>query len=417
MNKIISPFYYQGEIDANASKSYLQRALLISALAKGNSKLINFQTNNDSLAVMKCLESIGAQFHFINESTLEVIPPEEIGTSKLEINVNESGLALRMLGTVLAVLIDDLTIHGESTLLKREQKALIELWEQIGFEVEHDNFKLPIRKKGKVSIHKIKIDASETSQILTGLLIALPYLKDTEIEVKSLASKPYIDMTIECIKQFKIEINTTSNTYRNQQPKDYIGTEYSIESDWSGIANHIIGAGISGSIRIKNVHFPSKQADAKIIDIAREIGISVSYADNTLQIDKGQHLKPFEVDITDCPDLFPVLVVLALACKGTTCIHGTNRLINKESNRLLAMTEMLDKLKTPYQTNENGISIESISTIRTEIVIDTKNDHRIAMAGSLLALFGLKVAIDNEACVSKSYPNFFKDIGLISHEI
>jgi len=416
MSKQISPFYYQGEMSSNASKSYLQRALLISALAKGESILFNFQTNNDSLAVMKCLESIGTQFHFLNESILEIIPPKKIEISKLEIHVGESGLALRMLGTVLAILIDDLTIKGENTLLKRDQKALIKQWKQLGFVVEHNKNKLPIRKTGIVNIHKIKVDASETSQILTGLLIALPFLKDIEIEASTIASKPYIDMTLDCMRQFNVMLNAFSNSFQYTQLKKYVGINYFIECDWSGVANHVVGAGISGKVLIKNVHYPSKQADAKIIDIVKGIGISVSFAENTLLIEKGKHLNPFEVDITDCPDLFPILIILALACNGTSHIHGTNRLVNKESNRLQAMTQILDKLKTPYETVENSITIEHLNTLNSEIVVESKNDHRIAMAGSLLALFGLNVIIDNENCVSKSYPNFFNDLNIIRQE-
>lgn len=414
MSKVISPFYYQGEIDANASKSYLQRALLISAFASGKSVLSNYQENNDSLAVMRCLTQLGATFRFLNSTTVEVTPISNLKESKLKINVCESGLALRMLGTFLSVLVDDLTIDGEGTLLKREQKALIYQWQQLGYEVEHNDFKLPIHKKGNVKTNNIIVDASDTSQVLSGLLIALPYLNGSNIEIQNLTSKPYIEMTLDIMGHFGVAVKNNNQTYYLEGTKKYTSCKYEIESDWSGIANHIIGAAISGNIKINNVHYPSKQADAIILDVIKNLGIQYSFSENTLKVKKLHTINPFQFDIKHCPDLFPVLVILALACNGKSTISGIGRLQNKESNRLETMKTIIENSGAKFEIVADSISIEHLATSKNEISVETYNDHRIAMAGSLLAIFGLTVLLDNEECVRKSYPTYFNDLNKIS---
>jgi 3-phosphoshikimate 1-carboxyvinyltransferase len=208
-------------------------------------------------------------------------------------------------------------------------------------------------------------------------------------------------VTNENYKSFKIAGN-----------QKYTGREFKIEGDWSGAANHIVGAAISGEIKLKGLKEDSTQADKICLKIVQQFGAKTTWDNGDLIISKAPKPTPIQVDLTDNPDLFPVLAILACAAEGSSIFTGTNRLIYKESNRLQTVEEMLDVFGVSFSTSDNTIAIHGSGKIIGGL-INSHNDHRIAMAATIAACISdQEITIINPSCVGKSYPKFFNDLGL-----
>lgn len=416
MNKRIEPFNYKAKIKANSSKSYAQRAFILSLLANSNSLILNSDESNDVIAIKKCVQQLGATI-IQKENGLEIMPPAQKLNQPIELNVGESGLALRMLGIVATHFSSDIIINGEGTLLKRSQKHLIEVLQQLGLVVSHSDFHLPIHIQGEITNHEIEIDASESSQVLSGLMMTLPRLEnDTELTIKNIASLPYFEMTIDIMKQFGIDVNTVlDSSFHIKGNQNYTGCEYEVEGDWSGAANHLVGAAISGEVEMLGLNSSSKQSDKAILNALEQFGarieIKLEGTNEIIYASKNEN-NSFDFDITHCPDLFPILAILATAAMGKSSITGIHRLENKESNRLISVSKMLKVFDIQYNIENDTIEIFGKGTV-TGGKIESFNDHRIAMAATIGACIADDfIEIDNSNCVQKSYPEFFSDINL-----
>lgn len=417
MNKTIFPFNYQGQLNVNSSKSYAQRAFILSLLATNESIIYNSDKSKDVLAIQNCIRQLGAEIIPL-EKGLKIIPPARKKIESVTLNVGESGLALRMLGIVATLFSSKVQLIGEGSILNRSQKQLIEILEQLGFLVSHQNFKLPIQIEGQIKNQNLVIDASEGSQVISGLLISLPLLnKPSKIELKNIASLPYLEMTSSIMANFGISISQEFNkTLSFEGNQTYKPSLYTIEGDWSGAANHLIGAAISGNIKLIGLNSKSKQADALVLSVLQEFGAELKINETIesaeiIEVNQKQIKKFFEVNLTNAPDLFPILSILACAAIGKSTLIGTNRLLNKESNRLQAISSMLDSFSVNYEIGDNSISINGTGSIQPTQTINTYNDHRIAMAATIAACLSEKpIELTDPNCVEKSYPNFFKDI-------
>lgn len=402
-------FNYKGEIKANTSKSYLQRAIVLAALAKGETTLRNCDESNDVVAVKSVIAELGA---LVNGKETLSITPIELGTTKnVKVNVGESGLALRMLASVSTLFNGNIELNGEGSLLNRPIQPIIEALTLAGVDVEHNNGNLPIVIKSGIKNNIINLDGSFSSQIITGFLITLPLLNfDSKLNVAGLVSKPYIDMTLEVIKQFGVHIE--NNNYKQfviKGNQSYKGSDYSVEGDWSGVANHLVGAAISGEITINNINPNSKQSDVAILQSIKQFGAIVEESENAIFIKQNEN-NAFEFDATDCPDIFPPLVLLASMAKGKSKIIGTNRLIHKESNRLETILETFRKLNVVVESKDNYLIVEGVNSFSGG-TFDSFNDHRIAMVLAVAATKSNEnIVIRNALAVNKSYPKFFDDV-------
>jgi 3-phosphoshikimate 1-carboxyvinyltransferase len=244
--------------------------------------------------------------------------------------------------------------------------------------------------------------------------MGLPLLKsNSKLVAQNLKSTPYVDMTIQTLKEFGVQINRRDNeTFLIEGNKSYKATEYTIESDWSSASFWLVASALGQDIRVSGLQLDSLQADRIILEIFKKAGCQVNLEEGLISID-GSNRKAFEADLTDCPDLFPILTIFALFSKGTTFLHGVERLVNKESNRGKVLKEELIKLGVHIQLIENTMVIEGIETISGG-TISSHNDHRIAMAFAILGMFSKSpITIENADAVSKSYPNFWEEFELI----
>ena len=283
---------------------------------------------------------------------------------------------------------------------------------QLGKNVKSYKGKLPLELEGVINGNEIQISGEESSQLLTGLLIALPKLKqDSVIRVANLKSVPYVQMTIAILGEFGINIEHENYEHfkikGNQLPKS---TNYHVEGDWSGASFHLVAAAISGQIEVSNLSETSLQADARILEVLKNCGASVLVKPNSISVVKNE-LNAFHFDATDCPDLFPPLAVLAACCSGKSRLKGVSRLKHKESDRAKTIQAEFKKLGIEINIDDDEMYI--VGGPIHGASVDSHNDHRIAMAMAVLSLVSNgDIEVQNFDAVNKSYPNFLEDFRL-----
>ncbi|MCD4745593.1 MAG: 3-phosphoshikimate 1-carboxyvinyltransferase [Bacteroidales bacterium] len=407
MKKFIKPSQIRGSIKAPASKSLMQRAIAASLLANGVSVLHNPSYCNDSLLSIKIIQSLGAK---ITKNEEKLIIKGGFNPKGNILNCGESGLCVRMFSPIASLYNLPLTLTGTGTLVKRPVSMIEKPLSDLGVECKTYNGFIPITIKGPLKGGSTKVNCSVSSQVLTGLLTALPLVKNnSELLVHELKSKPYIDMTISLLKDFGIEIeNSDYKQFKIKGNQTYKSCEYEIEGDWSGAAFMLVAGAIRGSIQVKGIKINSKQADKQILKVLERAGAKVIIKTNSIEIKKNE-LKGFLFDATDCPDLFPPLVALAAHCNGISIIKGVNRLKFKESKRAEVLKNEFSNLGIEINITDDDMIIKG-GTV-TEGTVFSNNDHRIAMALSVASLLAKGVVgLKCPECVAKSYPEFFNDL-------
>jgi 3-phosphoshikimate 1-carboxyvinyltransferase len=404
----IYPSIASGTVGSQPSKSSMQRAIAAALLAKGTSSLSNISVSDDSLSALKMAECLGATIVRNNEK-IEIIGGLKEGCNNLY--CGESGLGVRLFSAIASLRNEEITLSGSGSIMTRPMTMIEDSLKKLGVKVETSNGYLPLKIQGPIKGGEIEIDGSLSSQLISGLLFALPMAEDDSLlKISSLNSKPYIDLTVSVLRSFGIEIeNRDYSEIFIKGRQSYLATDYRIEEDWSGIAFLAVLGAISGGVRIKGLSHSSIQADRAIVNVLKSTGSQVEEGIDELIVPPGD-LRSFNFDIKDCPDLAPPLAALASFCDGKSTITGTQRLESKESNRSLTLQEEFSKLGLRIDVNTDFMVIHGGGPIRSGIV-ESRGDHRIAMALALLATRSDgQVVINGAEVVNKSYPGFYSDI-------
>jgi len=416
MERYVEPSAINGNIKAPSSKSMTQRAIAAALLADGQSIIHNPSYCDDSLAAMSIAVGLGARVEpQVNE--LKINGSAVLKEPKL--NCGESGLAIRMFSPIAALYPVEITMVGANSLKKRPMFMIEEALNQLGVKCTSSGGFLPLTIQGPIIGGLCEIDGSVSSQLLTGLLMALPLaVKNSEIKVNNLKSKPYIDMTIQILKSFGITVkNKGYSLFSIPGNQKYIPNNYSVEGDWSGGAFLLVAGAINGQLCVKGLRRDSMQSDMSIINALEKAGAQMIISENQIEIFKSE-LKAFEFDATESPDLFPPLVALASYCKGISAIKGVSRLIFKESDRAKRLSEEFGKMNIKIETNNDLMFVTGGQPHGARV--ESHDDHRIAMAIAVASLGATgRVSIKDSQCVAKSYPGFFDDLrhlGAVVHE-
>lgn len=407
--KIVYPGNYSGMIDIPPSKSDSQRAILAAGLSEGVSQLQNAGKSQDELVMLRFIQEIGAQVREIEPGKLEIIGTKKF-PSKASFSGGESGLSTRLMIAICAAHQGQFTIDGEGSLLKRPMDFYENQLPQMGVEVKSNAGFLPLHLQGPIRAGAFRVDGSQGSQYVSGLLMALPLLKANSIlEVENLVSRPYIDMTVNCLKHFGIKIEHRQFSYFSiEGSQQYKACDYQIEGDWSSASCWLVASALGANLSVSGLNPVSLQADWFILKAFEAANCQVIWSDNVLKID-GHARKNFVFDATNCPDLFPALTTLAALTEGTSVIYGVKRLAGKESNRGLALQSEFGKLGIKIHLLGDEMHIEGQAKIDGGMV-QSHNDHRIAMCLAIAGMFATQaVEIEEELAVNKSYPDFWKD--------
>lgn len=411
----IHPSRLNGQLQAPASKSSMQRACAAALLHTGDTIIHNPGHSNDDKAAINIIERLGASIEDKGEMLL--VHSKGINPVKDSIDCGESGLSIRMFTPLAALASRPITITGSGSLAERPMDFFDQILPLLGVTIQSNNGKLPLQLTGPLKPATIDVDGSLSSQFLTGLLMSYSAAgaADVTIHVKELKSRPYIDLTLDVMQKFGMtlpeNLDYAAFVFNKKADKE-IATEtvqYTVEGDWSGGAFLLVAGAIAGPATIRGLDPGSTQADKAILD-------ALMQANAGMAIDtKGIHMHPaplnaFEFDATDCPDLFPPLVALAAFCEGQSRIKGVSRLAHKESNRGLTLMEEFGKLGVPVKLEGDYMYITGGNAVNTATV-HSRHDHRIAMACAVAALRANgNVVIEQANAVNKSYPDFFRDL-------
>lgn len=416
MERYLEPSAIKGIVKAPASKSMTQRAIAAALLSDGESIIHNPSYCDDSLAAMSIAVGLGARIE-PHPGEMKITGSAILKEPKL--NCGESGLAIRMFSPIAALYPVEITMVGANSLKKRPMSMVEDALRQLGVKCSTSCGFLPLTIHGPMKGGKIEIDGSVSSQLLTGLLMALPLApKNSEIKVNNLKSKPYIDMTIQLLKSFGIIIeNDDYNLFKIPGNQKYNAQSYNVEADWSGGAFLLVAGAINGQLIINGLRNDSKQSDVAVLTALEKAGAKMNITEDRIEISKSA-LKAFEFDATESPDLFPPLVALASYCDGSSVIKGVSRLIYKESNRAKTLMEEFAKLNINIKIIDDAMHVTGGQPSGGRV--ESHEDHRIAMALAVAALDATgNVFIRDSQCVAKSYPCFFDDLrhlGAVVHE-
>lgn len=424
MNAIITPSAVHGTVAAPPSKSYTHRAILLATLAHGTSHLYNLLLSADTRATIDACKQLGAQI------TLDGTTATIVGTGGVlqiaphtTLQCGLSGTTLRLMTAVAALGNHDIVLSGLPRLGERPLTDLTDALARLGVTIAYlkKGATLPIRINGanRKSV-PITISAQQSSQFVSALLLIAPlFPRGLRIRVTQAKSAPYIDMTIAAMHVFGISVKKEGMDYI-VDPSTYTGVSYTIEGDYSSASYWLAAAAITQSaVTVTDLTFPSIQADAACVSFLQTFGCQVkTHSDRITVLGKPLRVHPAQgrggsvFDMGNMPDIVPTVAAVAAYAAGTTKITNIGHLKDKESDRIESVRQMLSSFGRTVTAGSDSLEIHGGGL--TGAVIETANDHRIAMSAAVAALGAKgKTTIMNAAVVEKSYPDFWQTLQAI----
>ena len=450
--------FYAEHLNMPSSKSFAQRAIIAAALAEGTSHLRGYSACADTAAAVAAARALGAEVTEGEVLTIKGIGPIEGSLDISSLHCGESGLLTRMMIPIMSQIgPGSVLVTGEKTLVNRPLKGAADIMASFGVMLRNAartsrEIYVPLTVEGKLVPGRADISGAGGSQIISGLLMALPMAEaPSTVYVSEPKSIPYMFITLDVLQKFGIRIGNemegdeeflqtrdwsycTGLTFKVKGGQRYKAAELSLEGDWSSAANFLVAGAIFGSASVDGLDTQSLQADLTIMDILVEAGASVSQFENDC-VDEvsaaaaaagvNPHtgavnavkapLNAFSFDLNNAPDLFPITAVLAAFCPGESRIAGTGRLANKESDRAKAITDMLTQMgvECAIEGDEMVIRGHSLSSrlLNGNLLkggeYTSNHDHRMVMALKVASLGASSpIVIDDEQCVAKSFPDF-----------
>jgi len=429
MERILSPRRVGGRLRAPASKSSMQRAVACAMLARGRTRLRNPSSSADSLAALGLAAALGAAWGREADGSVWIEGPVDLGrASALEVSCGESGLLMRMASAVAALVPAPTRLLASGTLARRPVSMVMEPLRALGASCESSAGLPPVTVRGPLAGGLVRVDGGESSQFLTGLLIALALAPgDSTILVEGLASRGYVDLTIDTMRAFGARATRSPDFARFEVPggQAYRARDFAVEGDWSGAAFLLVAGATAGrGLLVPGLDRNSSQPDRAILAALEAAGALVDdstqapaggeapTAEAGLFVRGGAPLRAFAFDARACPDLFPPLVALASSCEGLSRLRGVSRLRAKESDRAAALVEVFGNIGITVMIEGDELVVEGGRASGGKA--SSWGDHRIAMALAVASLRAAgPVVIEGAECVAKSWPSFFEDLDSI----
>jgi 3-phosphoshikimate 1-carboxyvinyltransferase len=413
MKASISKSEVLGKMVAPSSKSYTIRGLMCSALASGKSEIVSPLASDDTTAAINVLKKVGISIRQHKKSWM--VEGGDFHTPTSDLFCGDSAATLRFMTAFGAIIPCVCHLTAGSSLSRRPIKTLIDALKMLGVRCSSNGDLPPATVEGdKLKGGTISLPGNISSQYVSALLHIAPFATEgmTIKLTTPLESRPYVMMTMDAMHWFGITIafNDNLDTFEIL-PHKYKPTKFKVEGDWSS-ASYLLSLGaLAGEVEVNNLDMESLQGDRMLVHFLEDMGASVITGRNSIIVRQSK-LKAIKADLSDCIDLLPTMAVLAAVADGTSEFTGIERARIKESDRVAAVREGLERMGIRVVEGAKRLAITG-GKLRGAL-IDSKGDHRIAMAFSLLGTVAGDTVIDQAECVAKTYPEFwevFKKLG------
>jgi len=406
----------KGTVKAPSSKSYTIRGLMCAALAKGKSEIIHPLISDDTEAARDVLSKVGINID--KKGDIWQVTGGNFRKPDTDLFCGESAATLRFMTAICSVIPGKCRLTSAPSLSKRPIKPLLQALRQLGVNcLYQEKGTLVIVEGGRLKGGVTELPGDISSQFVSALLIISP-LADEGVKIRlttPLESKPFILMTLECLEKFGIEVKASEDLRKFEVLKQpYKPTRYSVEGDWSSASYFLALGALSGEVEVENLNPESLQGDKVILNLLRDMGVSVEINKNSVRVRRSK-LNAIQADLSNCIDLLPTMGVLASAADGVSQFVGIERARLKESNRVAALRQGLEGMGIKVTEESHRLTVTGSQPKGS--AIDSKNDHRIAMAFSILGSVAGETIINDAECVSKTYPEFWDALKSIGGEV
>ena len=402
-------------IEVPGSKSYTNRALLVAAMARGASTVTGALFSDDTHYMSSSLRKLGVEVDADEKrATFDVRGNGgNIPVSSAQLYIGNSGTTSRSLVAYVSLGHGKFVIDGDEPMRHgRPISDLLDALTQIGVSArtQFDNGHLPVIVEADgLKGGKTRLDVSKSSQFLTALLLVAPYAKnEMEIEVVGNREMPYIDITLAVMEAFGVQvINEGYKYFRIEGGQQYQPRVYHIEPDASNASYFFAAAALTGGrVTVQHLHLDSIQGDVRFVQILEQMGCQVTVSDVGITVTGPCQLKGIDVDMKAISDTSLTLAAIAPFADSKVIIRNIEHTRWQETDRIHAMVTELRKLGVPVVEHQDGLEISPAPI--TPAAIDTYQDHRVAMAFSLIGLKARGIRINDPECVSKTFPNYFE---------
>jgi 3-phosphoshikimate 1-carboxyvinyltransferase len=414
----------QGAITLPGSKSISNRTLLLAALADGTTEIRDLLASDDTSRMLEALQALGVKLENFAENAWRVTGCNgNFPNKSADLFLGNAGTAFRPLTAALAFSGGTYVLSGIARMHERPIGDLIDALTQAGAAIEYlGNKGYPPLKISPAHLNlsnTIKIRGDVSSQFLTALLMALPLTKQkATIEVVGeLISKPYIEITLNLMAKFGVNVErngwqsfTIAANSRYSSPKQIF-----VEGDASSASYFLAAGAIAGNITVEGLGEHSIQGDVRFAEALALMGGKISYGENHITAGKAEKINAIDLDCNHIPDAAMTLAILALFAQGKTNEERTTTLRNiaswrvKETDRIAAMANELRKVGASVEEGVDYIKVTPPAQLTPNAVIDTYDDHRMAMCFSLVSLGNVPIVINDPNCVAKTFPNYFTE--------
>jgi len=393
-----------GRVTPPPSKSYTIRSMMCSALADGESRIFNPLTSDDTKATAEVLGQLGV--YIKKEDNWWQIRGGHLHTAEGDLFCRDSAATFRFMTAIASIIPGRCQLVPGKSLASRPIKPLLTALAQLGLQCKLEDNKVII-DGSHLQGGTVKLPGNISSQFISALLLISP-LSEGSITIQLTtppSSKPYLGMTLECLKKFGIAVETSDDLELFQVfRQDYKPAEYIVEGDWSS-ASYLLALGvISGYTEVTGLNINSFQGDRIMINLLQEMGAEVVISENLVTVQKSR-LKAITTDLSNCIDLLPTMAVLAAVADGESIFSGISQARLKESNRVHALRDGLSRMG--IAVTDEGDRLIITGSKPSGATIDSFSDHRIAMAFSILGSLAGNTTIEKAECVAKTYPDFW----------
>ena len=405
MKAVIDKSEIGGKVSAPPSKSYTIRGMMCAALARGNSHIINPLSSDDTEAASEGLGRVGIDIHKENGSWQ--VKGGIFHQPEGDLFCRDSAATLRFMTAISSLVPGSCRLTSGASLSKRPIKPLLNALAQLEVDCREEGDSVVVHG-GKLKGGKVEMWGDISSQFVSALLLVSPLAEmGTTINLTTAPeSKPYLKMTLDCLKRFGVEVKAAEDLRRfDIHRQEYKPAAYEIEGDWSSASYFLALGAVSGWVEVTNLNQESLQGDRIMLNLLQDMGTDVSVSGNSVTVRQSK-LKAITADLNNCIDLLPTMAVLAAVADGRSSFTGIGRARLKESNRIMALRDGLERMGVLVTEEEDKMTIEGRQPSGSNI--DSFGDHRIAMAFSILGSVAGNTIIAGAECVAKTYPEFWQ---------